>query len=145
MDFPTEPTPDGLIDTILTEAVTLTTPSDPLVAVHVLELPDGVSPSEPEVATATEAATRQYRREMEARVSSAGRIGDTAAEVRLGRPVDQIASVVTERHPEFLVVGTISRSGVAGLIIGNTAEALLREVNCSVLAVKPPGFRTPLS
>jgi nucleotide-binding universal stress UspA family protein len=41
-------------------------------------------------------------------------------------------------------MGTISRTGVAGLLIGNTAERVLQKANCSVLAVKPDGFSSPV-
>jgi len=44
-----------------------------------------------------------------------------------------------------VVMGTVARTGIRGLIIGNTAETILRSVRCSVLAVKPPGFVTPVS
>jgi nucleotide-binding universal stress UspA family protein len=42
-------------------------------------------------------------------------------------------------------MGTVSRTGIRGLIIGNTAETILRSVRCSVLAVKPEGFVTPVT
>jgi nucleotide-binding universal stress UspA family protein len=42
-------------------------------------------------------------------------------------------------------MGTVARTGVAGLFIGNTAEAILEQIECSVLAVKPEGFETPVS
>jgi len=29
-------------------------------------------------------------------------------------------------------------------IIGNTAESILDQMDCSVIAVKPPGFVTPV-
>ena len=45
---------------------------------------------------------------------------------------------------DLIVMGTVGRTGVRGLIIGNTAEATLNQVRCSVLAVKPPGFETPV-
>jgi nucleotide-binding universal stress UspA family protein len=41
-------------------------------------------------------------------------------------------------------MGTVSRTGVAGLLIGNTAEKVLNQVGCSVLTVKPDGFITPV-
>jgi nucleotide-binding universal stress UspA family protein len=31
------------------------------------------------------------------------------------------------------------------LIIGNTAEAILDQLTCSVLAIKPPGFVSPVT
>jgi len=41
-------------------------------------------------------------------------------------------------------MGTVNRAGIAGLLIGNTAEKVLRQVDCSTLAVKPEGFITPV-
>ena len=43
-----------------------------------------------------------------------------------------------------IVMGTVARTGLAGLIMGNTAETILRSVHCSVLAVKPVGFESPV-
>jgi len=45
---------------------------------------------------------------------------------------------------DLLVMGTIARTGVPGLIIGNTAEDVLNSVDCAVVTVKPPGYRTPV-
>ena len=44
----------------------------------------------------------------------------------------------------LIVMGTVARTGISGLIIGNTAETILQSVHCSVLAVKPEGFVTPV-
>ena len=44
----------------------------------------------------------------------------------------------------LVVMGTVARKGISGLLMGNTAEAILRSVDCSVLAVKPEGFVTPV-
>ena len=35
----------------------------------------------------------------------------------------------------------VARTGVSGFIIGNTAEAILDQLACSVLAIKPPGLQ----
>ncbi len=40
-------------------------------------------------------------------------------------------------------MGTVGRGGIPGLSIGNTAEAILDQLQCSVLAMKAPGFKTP--
>jgi len=45
---------------------------------------------------------------------------------------------------DLVVMGTVGRSGIAGLFIGNTAEMVLEQVQCSVLAIKPPGFVSPV-
>lgn len=39
---------------------------------------------------------------------------------------------------------TVARTGVAGIIMGNTAETILNQIDCSILAIKPPGFVTPV-
>jgi universal stress protein E len=41
---------------------------------------------------------------------------------------------------DLIVMGTLRRTGLPGLFIGNTAEEILRQVDCSVLTVKPEGF-----
>ena len=40
--------------------------------------------------------------------------------------------------------GDTPGTGVQGFFIGNTAENVLQHVDCSVLAVKPKGFVTPV-
>ncbi len=45
---------------------------------------------------------------------------------------------------DLVVMGTLSRVGIPGFFIGNTAETILNRINCSVLAVKPPGFVSPV-
>ena len=42
-------------------------------------------------------------------------------------------------------MGTVARTGIAGFVMGNTAEMVLRQLRGSVLAVKPPGFVTPVT
>ena len=55
-----------------------------------------------------------------------------------------IPALAAARKVELIVMGTLSRSGVAGFFIGNTAEKVLRQVDCSVLTIKPEGFITPV-
>ncbi len=62
-----------------------------------------------------------------------------------GEPGYLIPEVAAKMEAELIVMGTVSRTGVAGLLIGNTAERILRQVDCSVLAVKPDGFVTPVT
>ncbi len=46
---------------------------------------------------------------------------------------------------DLVVMGTVARTGVPGFIMGNTAETILNLIECSVLAIKPPGFITPVT
>jgi universal stress protein E len=55
-----------------------------------------------------------------------------------------IPGLVQSLHADLLVMGTVARSGIPGLFIGNTAEAILEQVKCSVLAIKPLNFVSPV-
>ena len=46
---------------------------------------------------------------------------------------------------DCILMGTVARTGIPGFIIGNTAETILEQIECSVLAIKPPGFVTPVT
>lgn len=59
-----------------------------------------------------------------------------------GEAKKTIAALATAVDADLVILGTVARKGFIGLIFGNTAEALLDELSCSVLAVKPPGFKT---
>jgi nucleotide-binding universal stress UspA family protein len=64
--------------------------------------------------------------------------------LRRGPAAANIFTVAEEVEADLIVMGTVCRTGVAGFLIGNTAENLLSRVTCSVLAVKPPGFQSPV-
>ncbi|MDX1763116.1 MAG: universal stress protein [bacterium] len=55
-----------------------------------------------------------------------------------------IPEFTAKRAMDIIVLGTVGRTGVAGFFIGNTAEMVLQQVDCSVLAVKPDGFESPV-
>ncbi len=74
-------------------------------------------------------------------------LGELTHKVHLvkGEAGKQIPKLAHRQKIDVLVMGTVCRTGVAGLIMGNTAEDVLRHVNCSVLTVKPDGFRTSVT
>ena len=57
---------------------------------------------------------------------------------------DIIPTIAQENEIDLIVMGTVARTGIAGFFIGNTAENVLSQVNCSVLTVKPDKFITPV-
>jgi nucleotide-binding universal stress UspA family protein len=61
-----------------------------------------------------------------------------------GAPGVALPRLVDRLDVDLVVMGTVGRTGLRGLIMGNTAETILRSVRCSVLAVKPEGFVTPV-
>lgn len=69
------------------------------------------------------------------------------AEIHLlrGEPRDVLPGLVEKGEFDLLVMGTHGRVGIAGFLIGETAETLIRTVRCSVLVVKPPHFVCPVA
>ena len=55
-----------------------------------------------------------------------------------------IPALARRKGIELIVMGTVCRTGIEGFFIGNTAERVLQQVDCSVLTVKPDGFVTPV-
>ena len=62
-----------------------------------------------------------------------------------GSPRSEIPVLAEEIKADLVVMGTVARTGIPGLFMGNTAETILNQLSCSVLAIKPPGFITPVS
>jgi nucleotide-binding universal stress UspA family protein len=57
----------------------------------------------------------------------------------------EIPALARQIEADLIVMGTVARTGIPGFIIGNTAEAILSQIECSVLALKPTGFVTPVT
>lgn len=55
-----------------------------------------------------------------------------------------ILEFVESHHVDLVVMGTMARSGIPGVFIGNTAERLVTHLKASLMAVKPADFRSPL-
>ena len=69
---------------------------------------------------------------------------DHKVSLRKGRPANLIPAFAEHQNVDLIVMGTVTRTGIAGYFIGSTAEDVLQQVSCSVLAVKPDGFVTPV-
>ena len=61
-----------------------------------------------------------------------------------GKAKDLVPALARKKDVELIILGTVARSGLPELLIGNTAENVLSQVDCSVLTVKPEGFITPV-
>ena len=62
-----------------------------------------------------------------------------------GDPRKKIPAFAEEIKADLVVMGTVARTGLSGFFMGNTAETILTQLNCSVLAIKPLGFVTPVT
>lgn len=54
-----------------------------------------------------------------------------------GEPVEVISEVAQREEIDLIVMGTVARTGLAGLVVGNTAEKVLARADCSLLTIKP--------
>ncbi|MEM7727661.1 MAG: universal stress protein [Pseudomonadota bacterium] len=70
---------------------------------------------------------------------------DVTTHIVKGRPRVEIPHFVREHEADLVVMGTVGRVGVPGFLIGNTAETILTSIDCSVLALKPHGFESPVT
>jgi nucleotide-binding universal stress UspA family protein len=59
--------------------------------------------------------------------------------IRVGNPVDEIATFVTENAVDLIVMGTHGRSGLAHMLIGSVTERVVRTSSVPVLTIRHPG------
>jgi len=112
-----------------------------------------IKSSEDEVVAYVERVRQQHKRNLDELVdgimSKLGRntSGYLKPETHLlkGYAGEDIPVLAREIKADLVVMGTIARTGISGFIMGNTAETILNRLDCSVLAIKPLGFETPIT
>lgn len=94
-----------------------------------------------------EATKSEHRRHLDRVLASQGIASGGVTHVHLakGQPGEVIPDLVAKHRSTLLVIGTVGRTKVPGLIMGTSAERILDRVRCSVLAVKPEGFVSPVA
>lgn len=65
--------------------------------------------------------------------------------VLVGHPQALIPKQTKALQVDLLVMGTVGRSGLMGMLIGNTAESILLQLECSLFTEKPKGFKCPIN
>jgi len=61
-----------------------------------------------------------------------------------GTPWQEIQRIARHQAADLIVIGTVGRSGIKGLLMGNTADKVLDTCDCSILTVKPDDFVSPI-
>jgi nucleotide-binding universal stress UspA family protein len=69
---------------------------------------------------------------------------DVQVHIESQRPEKHVVDVADRVGADLVIMGTVARTGIAGVFIGNTAEPILGHLKCSALTVKPSGFVTPV-
>ena len=65
-------------------------------------------------------------------------------QTREGRAAPGVVDAARECNADLIVIGTHGRTGVAHMLLGSVAEAVLRLTDCSVMTVRPDAFRFEL-
>ena len=71
--------------------------------------------------------------------------GDENVHLLKGDTAQSKAALARELSTDLIVMGTVGRSGIAGLLISNTAEDVLQTTHASVLTIKPKKFVSPIA
>jgi universal stress protein E len=80
-----------------------------------------------------------------ARLCRAHGIPAERVHVQQGRTRQLLVALTDHLRADAVVMGAVSRSGLKGLLLGNTAEDVLDRLHCDVIIVKPAGFGAALS
>ena len=65
--------------------------------------------------------------------------GDAQLWAEVGEPAKKIPSIANREKAALVVMGSVGRKGVKGLLLGNTAEKVLHNIRTDVLIIKPTG------
>lgn len=101
--------------------------------------------SEAELSKAASNMQTRHRAALDALLAAAGETGRARVQHLRGRPEDAIPRFAAAENVDVLVMGTVARTGIPGFIIGNTAENVMQKLECSLLALKPLGFVSPVT
>ncbi|GAK21869.1 universal stress protein family 1 [Vibrio sp. JCM 19052] len=99
---------------------------------------------ESQLANEVSRAKANHEQALQRLIEDSGISGEMVIHHLHGKPDDQIPECVDETEIDVLVMGTLARTGISGFVIGNTAENILQSINCSLVAMKPEGFVSPI-
>jgi universal stress protein E len=90
-------------------------------------------------------AMRAEHTEAVERLCKEHRVARERVHVLQGGTRQQLLALTNQLRADAVVMGAISRSGLKGLFLGNTAEDVLDRLHCDLVIVKPEGFKAAYS
>jgi universal stress protein E len=105
--------------------------SYPMVALAFAMVPEVTAPDDIQ-----KYITQQHRTECE-RYAHKYSINDDHIHITEGDPDDVLEIMAKEIEADLVVIGTIGREGISGVLLGNTAERIVDRVSADVLVIKP--------
>jgi len=110
-----------------------------------MDIPEDVISKIPQGSSLRDEINAEAKRRLESFVES---VGADNSRIRLhlawGAPWKDICRTAQHLRADLIAMGTVGRSGIKGLLLGNTAEKVLNSCDCSILTVKPDGFVSPI-
>jgi universal stress protein E len=114
--------------------------SYPMVALAFAMVPEVTAPDDIQ-----KYITQQHRTACE-KYANKYSIDDDHIHIIEGDPDDVIETMSKEIEADLVVIGSIAREGLSGVLLGNTAERIVDRVSCDVLVIKPlDGVRPEVS
>ncbi|MCQ1059319.1 universal stress protein [Photobacterium sp. ZSDE20] len=69
---------------------------------------------------------------------------NTKIEIVEGEAREVLPLYASAKGVDVVILGSLSRTGIAGFLMGNTAESMINQLSCSVLTLKPDSFKSPV-
>ncbi len=67
-------------------------------------------------------------------------LSDDQLHLLIGMPTDVIPEFVESNHADLVVMASVARTGIPGLVVGNASEKVLPKIGCPLLIVKSDQF-----
>ena len=114
-----------------------------IVLCHAADLSAALSVTDPSSDRGSLAPIDQYRAEMQQQLdgaAEAARAAGAVVETTVvdGHPVEAVRAIAEERAVDAIVMGSHGRTGIARLVLGSTAEGVLRHASVPVVVVRDP-------
>ena len=112
-----------------------------LTLMNVLEGPPGLDPENSVNQLYLTELMKQATSELSTLKARAVDRGITAhTRIATGIPSEEVLSVATAEDPDLIIVGTRGKTGLAYVLLGSTAERIIRGACCPVLAVRAQSY-----
>lgn len=72
------------------------------------------------------------------------KIPESQLHLKQGLPEDVISEIANEIDAELVILGTVGRTGLSATLLGHTAEQVIDNLDCDLLALKPQDFVSPI-
>ncbi|MEI6896845.1 MAG: universal stress protein UspE [Psychromonas sp.] len=92
-----------------------------------------------------EKGLNQYHEKVLLEYAQNNQIAATDTHLVQGLPEDVISNVAKEIDAKLVILGTVGTSGWTATLLGQTAEEVIDHLDCDLLALKPTGYKSPIT